>query len=179
MATEKTIKPANYTEEQSTKLATAYKAATDEASRAAVVESFAKEFGKATRSIVAKLVSLKIYQKAGYVRKDGKPAEKKNETADALGKVLGLSAEDTDSLTKANRKALQAVFAAIANSRPVEALTPEQQAEKSAKVSAITQALSFTNDEEASFSQAGAEGVAAVFDFLKNSGEIDDETPYK
>ena len=116
MATTTTAKAVNYTAEQTTAIVSRYTAApTDE-----TVKALADEFGKTVRSIVAKLAREKVYQKKVYTNKNGEPAVKKNEHADAIGKMLGLSDGDTDSLAKANKLAL---------SRIVEALKQAQSAD--------------------------------------------------
>ena len=117
--TEKTAKPANYTAEQTTKMIADYESSgkTPES-----VESIAKELGKSVRSIVAKLSREKVYIKKEYTTKKGEAPVKKDETADAIGKVLNLSEPETESLTKANKTALVKIFAALANSVP---MTPE------------------------------------------------------
>ncbi len=107
-------KTVNYTADQETAMIEAYTANPTKAT----VDMLAIQMGKTSRSIIAKLSRCGIYKKAEYVRKDGAKAEKKDETATAIGLILNLSEADTDSLAKANRKALQAVFAALANSKP-------------------------------------------------------------
>jgi hypothetical protein len=61
------------------------------------------------RSIVAKLSREGVYQKKEYVTKTGETPVKKDEHADFIGKSLSLSEADTDSLAKANKRALAAV----------------------------------------------------------------------
>lgn len=97
---EKTV---NYTAEQTAVLVSRY---VDEKLS---VEAIAQEFGKSVRSIVAKLSREGVYQKKEYTTKTGEPVIKKDEHADAIGKALGLSESDTDSLAKANKRALAAV----------------------------------------------------------------------
>lgn len=112
MATTKTA----YTVEQSAALVAAYSAAPN----AATVESLAVQFGKSVKSIVAKLSREGVYVKAARLTKTGEAVEKKDETADAIGKVLGLSEADTSSLTKANKTALKAIFKALVESKPLD-----------------------------------------------------------
>jgi hypothetical protein len=83
------------------------------------VQTLAVQFGKTVRSIVAKLSREGVYQKAEYVSKTGERPVKKDVHADAIGAVLGLSEADVTSLTKANKSALVAIFAALANSKPL------------------------------------------------------------
>ena len=107
---------ANYTPEQTAALVAAYVAnPTDE-----TVSSFAESFGKSVRSIVAKLSREGVYKKKEYKTKTGEKVQKKDETADAIGAILRLNENDIESLTKANKTALKAIFAALANSKPIE-----------------------------------------------------------
>jgi hypothetical protein len=95
-------KTANYTPEQTLKLVADYKAGVQ-------VEEIAKAMGKSVRSIVAKLSREGVYQKKEYTTKTGEAPVKKDEHADAIGKALNLSEGDTDSLAKANKRALAAI----------------------------------------------------------------------
>lgn len=95
-------KTANYTPEQTLQLVADYKAGTS-------VEDIAKAMGKSVRSIVAKLSREGVYQKKEYTTKTGEAPIKKDEHADAIGKALNLSEADTDSLAKANKRALAAI----------------------------------------------------------------------
>ena len=104
-----------YTIEQALEMVEAYKASPN----AETVSAFAEKFGKTTKSIIAKLSREGVYVKKTNVRKDGTKVEKKDTTADAIGAILQLSEADASSLTKANRSALQAIFNALANSKPL------------------------------------------------------------
>ena len=106
---EKTV---NYTAEQTAKLVADYQAGVS-------VEDIAKAMGKTVRSIVAKLSREKVYVAKTYVNKNGERPVKKDVTADAIGAILRLSENDVESLTKANKSALRAIFEALANSKPV------------------------------------------------------------
>lgn len=105
-----------YTVDQSAELVAAYVANPT----AATVEAFAVKFAKTTKSIIAKLSREGCYQKKEYVSKTGEKPVKKDSTADAIGAILGLSENDTSSLSKANKVALSAIFKALANSVPIE-----------------------------------------------------------
>ncbi len=104
MATEKTL---NYTPEQTAKMVEAYKAAPT----AETVEAIAKELGKSVRSIVAKLSREGVYKKKEYTTKQGEKPVKKDELADKLAAVFGLTEAEADSLTKANKTALTKILA--------------------------------------------------------------------
>jgi len=100
---EKTV---NYTPEQTAAVLEAYAAGTD-------VVTIAESMGKTARSIIAKLSREGVYQKKVYVSKTGETVQKKDETADAIGKILGLTESETESLTKANKTALKTILAAL------------------------------------------------------------------
>ena len=106
---EKTV---NYTPEQTLQIVADYNAGMS-------VEAIAESIGKSTRSIVAKLSREGVYKKKEYVSKTGEKPVKKDAQADAIGAILNLSEADIESLTKANKSALQAIFAALANSKPL------------------------------------------------------------
>lgn len=105
-------KTMNYTEAQTLQVVEAYQAGT-------AVEQIAEMMQKSTRSIVAKLSREGVYKKKEYVSKTGEKPVKKDQTADAIGAILKLTEADTESLTKANKSALKAIFEALANSRPI------------------------------------------------------------
>ena len=105
-------KAVNYTAEQTAKIIADYKAGVK-------VEDIASAMGKTVRSIVAKLSREKVYVAKQYVTKTGEKPVKKDVTADAIGAILRLSENDIDSLTKANKSALKAIFDALANSKPL------------------------------------------------------------
>ena len=83
------------------------------------VADIAEKVGKTSRSIIAKLSKEGVYKAKEYVSKTGEKPVKKDATADAIGAILGLSEGDTDSLAKANKKALVEIFKALANSKPI------------------------------------------------------------
>ncbi len=105
-------KTVNYTAEQTATIVADYQAGVS-------VEMIAEAMGKSARSIVAKLSREGVYQKKAYVGKTGEKPVKKDVTADAIGAILKLSENDTESLTKANKSALKAIFEALANSKPI------------------------------------------------------------
>jgi hypothetical protein len=105
-------KAVNYTPEQTAKIIADYQAGV-------AVEQIAQAMGKTVRSIVAKLSREKVYVAKQYVSKTGEKPVKKDVTADAIGAILRLSENDIESLTKANKSALKAIFDALANSKPL------------------------------------------------------------
>jgi hypothetical protein len=92
----------NYTPEQTAQMVADYVAGV-------TVEQIAESMAKSVRSVVAKLSREKVYQKKTYTTKSGEAAVKKDTQADFIAAALGLSEQDADSLTKANKAALRAV----------------------------------------------------------------------
>ena len=107
--TEKTV---NYTPEHTQSLIADYQSGVS-------VEQLAMQFSKSVRSIVAKLSREGVYQKKTYKTKTGETVVKKDSVADAIGAILRLPENDVESLTKANKSALKAIFDALANSKPI------------------------------------------------------------
>ena len=105
-------KVVNYTPEMTAKMVADYSAGV-------TVEMIAESLGKTVRSVVAKLSREGVYKKKEYVSKTGEKPVKKDAHADAIGAILRLSEGEIDSLTKANKSALKAIFEALANSRPI------------------------------------------------------------
>lgn len=103
----------NYTPEQTAQVVADYQSGV-------TVEQIAETLGKTARSIIAKLSREGVYQAKQYKSKNGEKVEKKDETADAIGAVLRLTEAETESLTKANKTALRKIFAALANSKPLD-----------------------------------------------------------
>jgi hypothetical protein len=106
-----TVKATNYTVEQTQKMTADYLSGV-------TTEQIALELGKSLRSVVAKLSREKVYVAKTWTSKNGEKSVKKDETADAIGAVLLMTEAEIESLTKANKTALQKIFAALANSVP-------------------------------------------------------------
>jgi hypothetical protein len=107
-----TAKTVNYTPEQTQKIINDYQ-------NGVSVKQIADNLGKTVRSIVAKLSREKVYIKKEYKTKTGESVVKKDTHADAIGAILRLPENDIESLTKANKNALKAIFEALANSKPI------------------------------------------------------------
>lgn len=105
-------KTVNYTPEQTLQMVADYQAGI-------TVEKIAENMGKTVRSVVAKLSREKVYVAKTYVSKTGEKPVKKDVHADAIGAILRLPENDIESLTKANKSALKAIFEALANSKPI------------------------------------------------------------
>ena len=109
---EKTSKTVNYTAEQTARMVADYAAGVS-------VDQIAETLGKSVRSVVAKLSREGVYKKKEYKTKTGEAVVKKDAHADAIGAILRLPENDIESLTKANKSALKAIFDALANSKPL------------------------------------------------------------
>jgi hypothetical protein len=107
-----TAKVVNYTPEQTSAMIADYTSGVS-------VETIAQNLGKTVRSVVAKLSREKVYVAKTYVSKTGEAVVKKDAHADAIGAILRLPENDIESLTKANKSALKAIFDALANSKPI------------------------------------------------------------
>ena len=107
-----TAKVVNYTPEQTAQMVSDY-------SNGITVEAIAEKLGKTVRSVVAKLSREKVYKAKTYVSKTGAPVVKKDAHADAIGAILKMTEAEIESLTKANKTALEKIFSALANSKPI------------------------------------------------------------
>ncbi len=96
----------NYTPEQTLAMVADYVSGVS-------VEAIAQNLGKSVRSVVAKLSRDKVYVAKVYVSKTGEKPVRKDAHADAIGAVLKLTEAETESLTKANKTALEKIFAAL------------------------------------------------------------------
>ena len=97
-----------YTAEQSAALVAAYTANPNKET----VEAFALSFGKTVKSIITKLSREGVYKKAEYVSKSGNAPVSKQALAHELQELFKLTESDADSLTKANKTALNKILAA-------------------------------------------------------------------
>jgi hypothetical protein len=89
----------NYTFEQGKALKDAYAGATTQDERVAVVEAFAVDFGKSTRSIIAKLVREGVY----LAKEKAAKAEKQVRKADLVAMIEAKLEVELPSLEKAGR----------------------------------------------------------------------------
>ena len=99
-----TVKPVNYTQEQTAQLVEAYKAGT-------TVEQIAQDLGKSTRSIVAKLSREGVYQPK--TKSKGETRVKKAELVDRLAALCDVAPEVFESLEKANYEVLELLVAKL------------------------------------------------------------------
>ena len=93
----------NYTPEQTVQVVALYQSGI-------AVEQIALDMGKSVRSIVAKLSREKVYVAKVATSKSGEPVVKKDTVADAIASLVNLSESEAESLTKANKTALQKIF---------------------------------------------------------------------
>lgn len=105
----KAAKVPNYTPEQTAEMRSLYLANPTKATVAAI----AAKFGKAEKSVIAKLSREGVYQKAAYVAKTGEKPVKKEALASEIGAKLGMTEEQAESLAKANKTVLKKVAEAL------------------------------------------------------------------
>lgn len=91
-----------YTAEITDKLVKDYQAGT-------TVEKLASELSVPSRSIIAKLSSLGVYQKKTYLNKLGEAPVKKSEYIERIGELLGINLELLESLEKCNKNILKLI----------------------------------------------------------------------
>ena len=103
-------KAVNYTPEQTVSMVEAY-------ARGVTVEQIALDLGKTVRSVVAKLSREGVYKAKEYTTKRGEKPVAKDTLATEIAQALNLSEGDADSLTKANKLALQRIAEFIRNER--------------------------------------------------------------
>lgn len=89
-----------YTPEVTTKLVQDYQAG-------ASAEELAAQLDVPTRSVIAKLASLGVYQKKTYVNKRGETPIKKEEYIDRLAVLLNVNIDRLESLEKVNKNVLK------------------------------------------------------------------------
>lgn len=102
-----TTKAVNYTAEQTASLVSRY------VDDKVTVEALAIEFGKTVRSIVAKLSREGVYAKKERTTKTGEAVVKKDSLCDQLALLVNLTDAEADSLSKANKTALQKLIKAV------------------------------------------------------------------
>ena len=101
-------KNVNYTDAQVAELVEAYNMSVTDELRATTVEHYADRFGKSVASIRAKLVAEGVYIKPETSKKRG--GTTKDAIASAIASVIRMSEGEADSLTKANRSALDKIW---------------------------------------------------------------------
>lgn len=104
------------------------------------IEGLAEQFQKSVKSITGKLTRHLVYVAKTAPKKAGNTLTK-TEYSDAIGKVLNLTEAETQSLAVAGKGALKKIFEALAASKPIEILTPEQEKEKREIVDSIIEIL--------------------------------------
>ena len=90
----------NYTKEQEASMIAEYKMNPTRAT----VDVIAEDLGKTVKSVIAKLVTLKVYVKAVKVSKSGKPTVSKKDLVKIINEHYGF---EMPSLTKATKQDLQ------------------------------------------------------------------------
>ena len=105
----KAAKTPNYTAEQVAEMRSLYTANPTKET----VAMLAAKFGKAEKSVIAKLSREGVYKKATYTTKNGETPIKKEDLASQIGAKLGMTEEQAESLAKANKTVLKKVAEAL------------------------------------------------------------------
>jgi hypothetical protein len=98
----------NYTKEQEATMIAEYKMNPSRAT----VDVLAKDLGKSVKSVIAKLVTLKVYVKAVKVTKTGKPSISKKDLVNIINEHYNLQ---MPSLVKATKDDLQTLVTNLSN----------------------------------------------------------------
>lgn len=101
-----TAKTVNYTAEQTAAIVSDYQSGV-------AVETIANAIGRSVRSVVAKLSHEGVYKVKERTTKNGDPIVKKDELADKLADLAGLTEAEATSLAKANKTALAKIVALL------------------------------------------------------------------
>jgi hypothetical protein len=96
----------NYSAETTANLALAYAENKD-------TDALAVQFGKSSRSIIAKLSRMGIYVKSEYTTKTGETPISKEEIVTDIATLINANVETLESLEKANKTALQTIYDAL------------------------------------------------------------------
>lgn len=70
------------------------------------IADIASELGVPDRSVIAKLSSLGLYKRKGYLTKRGEPPIKKEVYIEKIAELMGVEPDRLDSLEKANKNVL-------------------------------------------------------------------------
>ena len=77
------------------------------------VTTLAEGLGVPARSVIAKLSSLGVYQKKGYLNKRGEVPVKKSQHIEEVAHLLGVDVERLESLEKCNKGVLVLIIDAL------------------------------------------------------------------
>jgi len=106
-------KTVNYTPEMTKEIIAAYEAAEGYDARSEVIANMATKFGKSVASVRQKLSREGVYQKKEYTNKQGEKAESKAHIVGEIAALLGMEAEQVESLEKATKPVLLKVREAL------------------------------------------------------------------
>lgn len=175
-----TASNAKYTEEQKTGLLKAWETfciATplwvneDRAKADKFIEDLAAKYGKGVKSIVGVLTRYNVYVAKTAAKKSANGSQTKLELATAIGNVLRLTEAETESLSVAGKGALNKIFTALAQSKPIEVLTPEQESEKRLMVDGIAEIIALGGDSMADMSNLELSTLTDIYGELKDKAE--------
>ena len=103
-----------YTKEVTDRLIAEYTKQPDQTT----VQKLAQELSVPTRSIIAKLSSLGVYQKRQYLNKRGEVPTKKSEHIENIARLLNMNLELLESLEKVNKSVLLVIERELGKNHP-------------------------------------------------------------
>lgn len=171
---------AKYTEEQKTGLLKAWETFRsenplwvneDRAKADKFIEELAAKYGKGVKSIVGVLTRYNVYVAKTAAKKSANGSQTKLELATAIGNVLRLTEAETESLSVAGKGALNKIFTALAQSKPIEVLTPEEMDQKTAMVDGIAEIIVLDGDSMADMSNLELSTLTDIYGELKDKAE--------
>lgn len=171
---------AKYTEEQKTGLLKAWETFRaenplwvneDRPKADAFIGELAKQYGKGVKSIVGVLTRYNVYVAKTAAKKSANGSQTKLELATAIGNVLRLTEAETESLSVAGKGALNKIFTALAQSKPIEVLTPEEMDQKTAMVDGIAEIIVLDGDSMADMSNLELSTLTDIYGELKDKAE--------
>lgn len=171
---------AKYTEEQKTGLLKAWEnfrsenplwVNEDRAKADKFIEELAAKYGKGVKSIVGVLTRYNVYVAKTAAKKSANGSQTKLELAVAIGNVLRLTEAETESLSVAGKGALNKIFTALAQSKPIEVLTPEEMEQKTDMVDGIAEIIALDGDSMADMSNLQLTTLTDLYGELKDKAE--------
>ena len=109
------------------------------------IKELAEKYQKGIRSIIGKLTRHGEYSaKSKVVKKGG--GQNKAELSQAIGKVLNLAESEIESLENAGKTALTKIFQALAMSKPITVLTPQEIENHKKAVESLINIISLNSD---------------------------------
>ena len=164
-----------YTEQQTNEILSAWKSFTESNPKwdtdqrektDKFIEDLAAKYQKKVRSIIGKLTRHNVYKAKTSASKKG-GSQTKQEIAESIGAVLRLSEPETNSLTVAGKTALEKIFAALANSKPIDPMTPAERETKQLLIDKLTDEISLASNTLADLPNLSNESLHNLYESVE------------